>query len=173
MFGLSPFPDAALRGLVLGGAALAWIILLVRIIGTRTLSKMTAFDFVVTLATGSLMATAASSAKLTAFVQAISAMTVLLAVQALLAVARQRSHRFKTIIENEPLLVMRDGRFLDAALRRSHVARGDIYAKLREADISDPADVAAVVLETTGDISILTRPPQGDLLAEVRQVEPE
>ena len=171
MFVADPLGDAALRGLLLGVLALCWVILLIRLIGARTLSKMSPFDFVVTLATGSLLASAAAAAKLSAFLQAIAAMTVLLTAQYLFAQARQRSDRFKHLIENEPLLLMRDGAFIDAALRRSRVSRADILAKLREADISDIADVAAIVLETTGDISILTNPPAKAVLAGIRGVE--
>lgn len=169
MFDPSELPLAVLRGIMLGGVALVWVIVLVRLIGARTLSKMTAFDFVVTLATGSLLATAASSSTLTAFVQAISAIAALLSAQALLALLRQRSNGFRHLIENEPLLVLRDGRFLEDALRKSRVARGDVLAKLREAGVSDPASVSAVILETTGDVSILCDPPESDLLSGVRQ----
>ena len=56
MFGLSDYPDAIIRGVALGLIALVWVILVVRVIGLRTFSKMTAFDFVITLATGSLLA---------------------------------------------------------------------------------------------------------------------
>ena len=161
MFGLDPLPDAALRGLVLALAALFWVVALVRVMGARTLSKMSAFDFVVTLATGSLLATAAAASSLTAFVQAIIALTTLLAGQYLLALARQRSDIFRHAVENDPLLLMRDGDFIDSALRTSRVSRSDVLAKLRQADVDDPASVAAVILETTGDVSILT----GDLSA--------
>ena len=47
MFGLSEYPDAILRGVALGVIALIWVIVLVRTIGLRTFSKMTAFDFVI------------------------------------------------------------------------------------------------------------------------------
>ena len=161
MFGLDPIPDAAVRGIILALVALVWIVFLVRIMGARTLSKMSAFDFVVTLATGSLLATAAAASSLTAFVQAIVALTSLLTGQYLLGLARQRFPAFRHTIENDPLLLMRDGDFIDSALRTSRVSRSDVLAKLRQADIDDPGTVTAVILETTGDVSIVT----GDLSA--------
>ena len=59
---------------------------------------------------------------------------------------------------------------LDDALAASRVTRADVHAKLREANALDLSRVRAVVLETTGDISVL----HGDaidpvLLDEVRR----
>ena len=48
--------DLVLRGLLLTAAGMIWIVLLVRIVGLRSFSKMTNFDFVMTVATGSLLA---------------------------------------------------------------------------------------------------------------------
>jgi uncharacterized membrane protein YcaP (DUF421 family) len=155
MFGLPPFPEAIVRGLVLSGVALLWIIALTRLVGLRTFSKMTAFDFVVTLATGSLLASAATVTTWTAFVQAIAAIGAIIAMQVLLALIRRRSTHAKDAMENVPLLLMRDGRFIDAALATSRVSRADVLAKLRAANVGDFSAVRAVVLETTGDISVL------------------
>lgn len=52
-------------------------------------------------------------------------------------------------------MLMRDGRFLEDAMRETRVARDYLVAKLREANVLDLARVRAVVLETTGDISVL------------------
>ena len=155
MFDLTSMPAAVARGTLLSIAALFWVIFLVRLIGARTLSKMTAFDFLVTLATGSLLATATAASTAPAFAQALAGLTTLLVAQCTLAWTRQRADWFKRVIENEPRVLLRDGAFIDSALRRSRVSRADVLAKLREADVAQH-DAGAVILETTGDISVLT-----------------
>lgn len=163
--------DALIRAAVFSIAALAWIIALVRIAGVRSLSKMTAFDFVVTLATGSLLANASVATDWISFVQSIAAMTVLMAAQVGLTFAR-RVRRVRRMIENEPLLLMRGGDFVESGLREGRMTEQDLRAKLRQANIADPRDVAVMVLETTGDISILTHAELGEkMLAEVRGVD--
>ena len=162
MFGLDPYPDAIVRGVVLSAVCLVWVILLVRLIGLRSFSKMTAFDFVITLATGSLLATASTATSGTAFVQAIVAIGTIMALQVAAALLRRGSAAAKEAMENGPLLLMRDGHFIDSALAESRVARADVLAKMRAANVLDPANVRAVVLETTGDISVL----HGDRLDE-------
>lgn len=155
MLGLSlPF-DILLRGVLLSVLALVWVMLVVRLIGLRSFSKMTAFDFVVTLAAGSLVATAASSSKWAAFGQALVAIGGLLSCQMLLAIVRKNAGFAKVLMENKPMLLMRDGVFLERNMRKTRVARSDIAAKLREANVLKLEDVRAVVLETTGDISVL------------------
>lgn len=156
MFGLTAFPDAVLRGAILGTIALAWVILVVRLIGLRTFSKMTAFDFVVTLATGSLLAAAANVTSWTALVQALSAIVTLIIVQGLLAVSRRKSRKFQLLLENDPIMLMFEGKILKGALAETRVSESDILNKLRGANIKDMAQVQSMVLESTGDISILS-----------------
>ena len=48
--------DLVTRVVVLSAIGIAWVVALIRINGLRTLSKMNSFDFVVTLAAGSLLA---------------------------------------------------------------------------------------------------------------------
>jgi len=155
MFLLDPLSDALLRGVLLTAMALVWVLVLARVVGLRSFSKMTAFDFVATVATGSLLANAAGSTEWTGFAQRMAALLALFAVQFALATLRQRSEGFRELIDNRPRLLMRDGVVDPQALRESRVARADVIAKMREANALRPDEVRAVVLEATGDISVL------------------
>ena len=148
-------------GLLLGAVALVAVIILVRIIGLRSFSKMTAFDFVITLATGSLVASAATASDWPAFLKAVVAIIALMGIQVVLAIGRRRSGAVTALVDNDPLLLMHDGVFIDDAMEKSRVSPGDVYAKLRGANVLSLSEVRAVVLETTGDISVI----HGDSLA--------
>lgn len=143
------------RGLILTAAAVLWTILLVRIVGLRAFSKMTAFDFVTTIATGSLIAQAGTRSEWPEFAQALAAIAGVFFVQWLLGKLRLSSERFQSVIRNKPVLLMEDGAFIDAAMSETRVSRSSIMEKLRAADVSSPSSVKAVVLETTGDISVM------------------
>lgn len=171
MFDLPSWIEVAARGLLLSAAGLLWVLALVRIAGLRSFSKMTAFDFVATVAMGSLLAAAATASSWPSFAQVIVALAALLGVQALLAWLRSRSSRLREFIGNTPVLLMEDGRFCEAALKRTRVAREDVLAKIRAANALDLGDVRAVVLENTGDISVLHGETlDADLLSGVRRV---
>ncbi len=144
-----------MRGVVLAAGALIWVLVLVRFVGLRSFSKMTAFDFVATVAIGSLLASAATATGWSGLVQALIAIAALLAIQAGLAAWRKASPTARAIMGNTPALLMRDGEFIEDTMRRTRVARQDVLSKLRAANVRDLRDVRAVVLENTGDISVM------------------
>lgn len=170
-----PFFDLLLRSLLLTSAAMIWVVALVRIVGLRSFSKMTSFDFVMTVAAGSLLAGAAQSTNWSGFAQAMLAMAGLFLVQYVSALLRKRSDAFERILQNEPILLMRDGKIIRSALVETRVAESDLIAKLREANATDMSKIKAVVLETTGDISVLHGDDKLDvrLICELRGYSPE
>ena len=155
MFFESEIADTVARAAILATLAVFWVIIVVRIVGLRAFSKMTAFDFVITVATGSLLAGAGMATSWTAFFQPTFAIAVLLGVQYAVARLRQSFEVFEMVVQNCPVLLMRDGEILHEALNATRVAEDDLIAKLREANVLDLRNVRAVVLETTGDISVL------------------
>lgn len=158
--------DALIRGGLLTAAAMGWVLLLSRLVGLRSFSKMTAFDFIATVATGSLLATAATSTDWPGFVQPMVALLSLFIVQFTLAWSRQRSEAFRVAVDNRPHILMRDGVVDEDALRETRVARADVMAKLRLANAARIEEVRAVVLETTGDISVIQAERVDDALLE-------
>ena len=157
--------DLALRIAILGPLTLLWITLVVRVIGLRSFSKMIAPDFVVTIATGSLLANAASADTWPVFLQSSGTMAMLLLAQAAFTWARRRWKKAK-VLENTPAVLFRNGEFCEAAMAENRISRGDVIAKLREANVLEISEVHAVVLETTGDISVLHGGMPDDLLLE-------
>lgn len=162
MFVSDPTLDIFLRGLLLTTIALLWVVMLVRINGLRSFSKMTSFDFVMTVAIGSLLAGVSQATSWGQFAQPAIAMAALFFAQYSIARLRKGSAKIEALVQNTPVLLMRDGVIIDEALQSTRVARSDLMAKLREANVLDLATVRAVVLETTGNISVL----HGDTCAE-------
>lgn len=158
--------DLLLRGFVLAAAALVWITILIRINGLRTLSKMTNFDFVMTVAMGSVAAGAAQASEWPAFAQSMLAMAGLVFAQFVSAIIRSRSDTAEAVMQNEPLLIMRNGEILEDDLDKARMTKSDLLAKLREANVLHFSKVRAVILETTGDVSVLHGDSLDDALIE-------
>ena len=135
-------------------ALVAVIVAVVRVVGLRSFSKMSAFDFAITVAMGSILASVVLDPT-TSFLAGGFAVVCLLGVQWLVAQARLTNDAIESTVDNAPLLLMRDGAILDDNLRRARVTRADLRAKLREANVMHMDEVRAVVFETTGDISVL------------------
>ncbi|WMJ70980.1 YetF domain-containing protein [Stenotrophomonas sp. 24(2023)] len=68
-----------------------------------------------------------------------------------------RSNRMERLIEGEPVVIARDGRLLEAVLRREQVTRADVEAALRQQDCRGVEDVQLALLETNGHITIITK----------------
>ena len=131
---------------------LAVVVAIIRVVGLRSLSKMSSIDFAVTVAIGSIIGSVVVSSASVA--EGALAVGSLLAVQWLIAHFRRRSFGSR-VVDNTPILLVRDGEFIDDALTDARVTQSDIYAKLRQANVHSMEAVIAVVLETTGDISVI------------------
>ena len=128
------------------------VIVFTRIGGLRSFSKMSAFDFASTVAIGSLMATVAVTR--TSLLNGVVGLATLYAMQIAVAVARRQT-QFERLVDNNPVLLMSGQQVLEDNLRRTNVTKDDVWAKLREANVTRYDQILAVVLETTGDISVL------------------
>ena len=75
------------------------------------------------------------------------------------------------LVDNVPIMLVRDGQFIDEALTKARVTRSDVYAKLRQSNVHRMDEVIAVVLETTGDVSVIhgEGPLDAELYDNIRQ----
>jgi uncharacterized membrane protein YcaP (DUF421 family) len=156
------------RVLIVGPFAYLALLAILRTSGKRTLSKLNAFDLVVTVALGSTLATILLS-KSVALAEGILAILVLVLLQFCISWLSVRSAKFQVLIKSDPTLVYYAGQFLDSPLRRERLTREEIFAALREHGMNDLDVVGAVVLETDGSISVLEKPqvPHKSMLATV------
>ncbi|CCH55934.1 protein of unknown function DUF421 [Fibrisoma limi BUZ 3] len=146
--------NSIIRILVVGVLAYAGLLLSLRISGKRTLSKMNAFDLVVTVALGSTLSTIIVSRQ-TGVADGLTALALLIALQYIVAWLSVRSSGFKKLIKSEPALLFHQGQYLRGAMRRERVTEDEILSALRSSGVSNPDDVAAVVLETDGSFNVI------------------
>ena len=130
------------------------LILCTRFAGVRSFSKLSGFDFAITVAIGSLIASTvlADSPPLGL---AIVVLATLYVVQILVGKLRRSSSFVRNIVDNKPILLMKGDVMLEANMAKAKVSKADIFAKLREANVLKFDQILAVIMETTGDISVL------------------
>ncbi|QZD88821.1 DUF421 domain-containing protein [Qipengyuania aurantiaca] len=162
MFFEETWLDLLARGIILSFIGLVWVTLLIRIVGLRSLSKMTNFDFVMTVALGSVLANAVTTDKWITFWQCLAAMVGLFLVQVIASKIRKTSDTAEDIMQNQPVFLYKDGAFCEEAMTSARVSKSDVIAKMREANCLSLDQAQAVVLEATGDVSVL----HGDTLDE-------
>ena len=144
----------SLLAIILSGIGIyAAVILFTRIAGKRSFSKMSSFDFAMTVAIGSIIASTLLSKSVT-LSEGIVGLALIYALQ--LSVAFLRRYKAVTkIVDNSPLLLMDGKNIIQNNLKRAGVTEGDLRSKLREANVLNFSQIRAVVFETTGDISVL------------------
>ncbi len=135
------------------------LILVLRLGGKRTLSKMNAFDFVVTVAIGSLVASTVTSG--TPVVNGVAAVAMLVALQTFVTWVSVRSNSFEALLKSRPTLVFHGGQFMEDAMRRERVTREEIRTALRNDGVSQVEGISAVVLESDGTFSVMNSVDSG------------
>ncbi|WP_116127269.1 DUF421 domain-containing protein [Lewinella sp. IMCC34183] len=146
--------DVLLKTAVTVLAVFTIIVIYVRIAGLRTFAKMSSFDFASTIAIGSILASVVMGTE-TSILKAAVALATILVFQQLYTGLKLKSDAFEDFAENNPILLMDGSEILYENLKRTNVSKSDLIAKLREANVIRMSQVMAVVLETTGDISVL------------------
>jgi uncharacterized membrane protein YcaP (DUF421 family) len=130
-------------------------IILVRILGQGPLARVSSYGLASAVAAGSVVGRAALGYTPDLAGGALALVTLFL--MHALAGQVQRRTRPRRVLDSPPLLLMAGSEVLHGNLRRSHLVEGDLWPRLRLAGIADPADVACVVLEPTGEISVLRK----------------
>ena len=153
--------------LVLGLLAYPALVLLLRVSGNRTLSKLNAFDMVITVALGSTLATVLVNRSV-ALVEGVAALALLIGLQFGATWWSVRSSTFSKLVKSEPVLLVHRGELLRRSMRRARVLESEIMSALRAEGHADIGSIEAVVLESDGSLSVV----QGRGRA-LRDVEPK
>lgn len=146
--------DSVLRTLVVGVLAYLALVAFLRLSGNRTLSKLSAFDLVVTVALGSTLATVLLT-KDVALADGALAFALLIGLQFAVTWSSVRVRWVRHLFTGEPLMLLYRGKVLSAALRRARVTEDEVRAVVRSAGLVSLGDARAVVLETDGSFSVV------------------
>ncbi len=129
------------------------VIVFTRLAGKRSYSKMSSFDFAMTVAIGSIIATTVLS-KSVSLADGVVGLAMVYILQLLVATLR-RSSQVQKLVDNTPLMLMDGTKILHENLKKAKVTESDLKSKLREANVLELSQIRAVVFEATGDIAVL------------------
>ncbi|MEH6660250.1 MAG: YetF domain-containing protein [Parasphingorhabdus sp.] len=130
------------------------VILLTRLAGVRSFSKMSGFDFAVTVAIGSVLGSVILS-KNPPIAHGVAALVFLFGLQIVMAILRSHFPGLQFWADNRPRLIMIGGEIQHDQLKKAKMTESDLWGKLREANAFNFSQVLAVIAETTGDVSVL------------------
>ncbi|MEO7588807.1 MAG: YetF domain-containing protein [Arachnia sp.] len=157
---------------IISTAALYWgFIIIVRLLGQRALARISSPDMATVVALGAVIGRASLGYTPT-LGAGLLALVTLFAMQALAGQVRRHS-LYPTSLNNVPWLLMVGTTAIAENLHRTHLAEGELLAQIRLAGVRHLSEVACVILEPTGEISVLRRgiPMDRNLMADVRGIE--
>lgn len=131
------------------------LFIFIRIAGKRTLAKLNAFDFVVSVTLGSTLSSMIL-AKVT-IAEGCVALLIIIILQYLLAWSAKKSHVMEKVINSTPVLLFYEGKYLLDAMKKEAITEEEILAEIRRYRLDSIADVKAVVMELNGEISVIKR----------------
>lgn len=155
--------DYIIRMLLVGVLSYLLLILIIRITGKRTLSKMNAFDLIITVALGSSLATVILD-KSIALLEGMAALGLLILLQYVITFTSVRSKAVRKLIKSDPTLLYYHGLFIEKNMMQERISKDEIDQHVRNNGYSSYEEITAVVLESDGSLSVLDS--DGDLLLQ-------
>ena len=141
---------------ILATLAYIGVVFFLRISGKRTLSQMDAFDLVVTVAVGSILATVILDEKVV-LVQGLTAVLALIIMQVIVAWLAIKSDSMQKVIKASPTLLYYKGTYCEETMKHNRIFKEEILHAARSSNISTLDEVDVAILEPDGSISIIKK----------------
>ncbi len=148
------------RILTVAPLAYLWLVAVLRVSGKRTLAQLNAFDFIVTVALGSTLATVILNSSIS-WTEGALALGLLVVFQLAVAWVSVRVEWVRRAVTSEPTVVLLDGQVDHAALTRERISEASLRQAVRSSGIGGLETVAAVVLEPDGTLSVIPAEARG------------
>ncbi|TXD96587.1 DUF421 domain-containing protein [Psychrobacter frigidicola] len=149
------------------------LILFTRIVGLRSFSKLSSYDFAMTIAIGSILASTILSDS-PSLLQGLLAVSLLFILQMMVSMVRRKFKPIKSLIDNQPIILMAHGEYFWDNLKEANLSTSDVQEVLRKNGIKSKCEVFAVIMETTADMSVIKNnevTPDWSLFNDVRDSE--
>lgn len=149
-------PESILKVLIATPLVYIAVIIFIRLSGKRSTSQMNSFDWIVTVAMGSLVASPILL-KGIGILEALLAIAMLLGLQWLLTAVIVRHAPAARLVKARPTILLYRGEFQSDAMRGERVSEQEVLAAIRESGLADPSHAEAVILESDAQLSVISR----------------
>lgn len=141
-----------IRGIVM----FCWLLLMTKLMGQREIGRLTAFDFIVAFAIGGTAAGVLNNSR-NGLLGAITTIGTLAALNILVAFLALKNAKFRRIVQDEPLVLIQNGRIIENMLRKARFNLDDLLMELRMNKVPNIHDVEYAILESSGKLSIIPK----------------
>jgi len=142
--------DIALRGVVL----YVFVVFLLRVIGQRELSSLSAIDLVLLIVLGDAIHQGLTQDDYSVTGALIAVSTIAL-MQLGSSYLSFRSSRMRTVLEGDPMVVVQDGKPVARNLRRLRMTTDELAEEARGQGIASLNEVRWAIAEASGTVSFI------------------
>lgn len=150
---------------ILSFVSIAVLFILTKFSGSRQISEMSFFDYVIGITIGSIAAEMATNIDLEWW-KGITAMTIYALTGILLSFISQKSISARKFISGQPIILIEKGKILRKNLFKAKIEINDLLTSARNNGYFNLADIEYAIMETTGKISFMP-------VAQKRQLTPK
>lgn len=150
---------------ILSFVSIAVLFILTKLSGSRQISEMSFFDYVIGITIGSIAAEMATNINLEWW-KGITAMTIYALTGILLSFISQKSISARKFISGQPIILIEKGKILRKNLFKAKIEINDLLTSARNNGYFNLADIEYAIMETTGKISFMP-------VAQKRQLTPK
>ena len=144
--------DIAIRAIAL----FCFMLFITRVIGRRELSSLSPFDLILLIVLGDAIQQGLTQDDYSV-TGAIIAISTIATLQVATSYVSYRSRRARKILEGLPVVVVQDGRFVEANLKRERMTSDEIEEEMRVQQIASLDRVEWAILETNGTMSFIQK----------------
>lgn len=139
------------------------VFLVIRLMGKKELSKVQPFELAIIIVISDLASAPMSSRGLSLFDGIIPIITLLLAYMIFLLL-NHSSNKIQDFVCGKPVVIIKDGKIVEKEFNSQKYTVSDIMSQLHEKDVFSISDVKYAIIETNGNLSVITNDENIDSL---------
>ncbi|MGM9923739.1 MAG: DUF421 domain-containing protein [Bacillus sp. (in: firmicutes)] len=134
------------------------ILLIFRVMGKREIGELGILDLVVFMMIAEMAVVAIVDLKIS-LIEAFIPMLILLGIQITLAYISLKNRKIRELLDGKPTIIIYNGKIDEKAMRKERYNFDDLLQQLRTKDIFDLSEVAFALLEPSGELTVMKKPP--------------
>ena len=131
------------------------VFLVIRLMGKKELSKVQPFELAIIIVISDLASAPMSSRGLSLFDGIIPIITLLLAYMIFLLL-NHSSNKVQDLVCGKPIVIIKDGKIVEKEFNSQKYTVSDIMSQLHEKDVFSISDVKYAIIESNGNLSVIT-----------------
>lgn len=146
------------------------ILIVTRLMGRKSISQMTFFDFSIAITLGSVTANIGLGSNAT-FSSAVTVLLTLCLLGIMVGLIHINSFRLRKLFNSEPIIIISNGEIIKKNMKRERLTINELTSLLREKNYFNISDINFAILENDGKLSVLPKSNKKPLTPSDMQIQ--